>query len=229
MGIDIETYSSAPLPKCGVYRYTDAPDFEVLLFSYAYDDEPVVTVDLACGETLPSDVIAALNDPTIIKVAYNAQFERVCLSRYLGRWLDPHQWRCTAVMAAYLTLPSRLADVAVALKLSQQKMEEGKDLIRYFSVPCKPTKTNGGRTRNMPADAPEKWALYKKYNAQDVVTERAVRKALEAWPLPEHEWKLYALDQQINDRGVRVDKKLVKTPSLSMKCLRKQPISRQRN
>ena len=148
MGIDIETYSSAPLPKCGVYRYTDAPDFEVLLFSYAYDDEPVVTVDLACGETLPSDVIAALNDPTIIKVAYNAQFERVCLSRYLGRWLDPHQWRCTAVMASYLTLPSRLADVAVALKLSQQKMEEGKDLIRYFSVPCKPTKTKQNREKN---------------------------------------------------------------------------------
>ena len=210
MGIDIETYSSAPLPKCGVYRYTDAPDFEVLLFSYAYDDEPVVTIDLACGEKLPEDVIAALNDPTVIKAAYNAQFERICLSRHLGHWLDPHQWRCTAVMAAYLTLPSRLADVAVALKLSQQKMEEGKDLIRYFSVPCKPTKTNGGRTRNMPADAPEKWALYKQYNAQDVETERAVRKALEAWPLPEHEWKLYALDQQINDRGVRVDKKLVK-------------------
>ena len=210
MGLDLETYSSAPLPKCGVYRYTDAPDFEVLLFSYAYDDEPVVTIDLACGEKLPEDVIAALNDPTIIKAAYNAQFERVCLSKHLGRWLDPHQWRCTAVMASYLTLPSRLADVAVALKLSQQKMEEGKDLIRYFSVPCKPTKTNGGRTRNMPADAPEKWALYKQYNAQDVVTERAVRKALEAWPLPEHEWKLYALDQQINDRGVRVDKKLVK-------------------
>ena len=210
MGIDIETYSSAPLPKCGVYRYTDAPDFEVLLFSYAYDDEPVVTIDLACGEKLPEDVIAALNDPTVIKAAYNAQFERICLSRHLGHWLDPHQWRCTAVMAAYLTLPSRLADVAVALKLSQQKMEEGKDLIRYFSVPCKPTKTNGGRTRNMPADAPEKWALYKQYNAQDVETERAVRKALEAWPLPDHEWKLYALDQQINDRGVRVDKKLVK-------------------
>ena len=210
MGIDIETYSSAPLPKCGVYRYTDAPDFEVLLFSYAYDDEPVVTIDLACGEKLPEDVIAALNDPTVIKAAYNAQFERVCLSRHLGHWLDPHQWRCTAVMASYLTLPSRLADVAVALKLSQQKMEEGKDLIRYFSVPCKPTKINGGRSRNMPADAPEKWALYKQYNAQDVETERAVRKALEAWPLPEHEWKLYALDQQINDRGVRVDKKLVK-------------------
>jgi len=126
MGIDIETYSSVPLPKCGVYRYTDAPDFEVLLFSYAYDDGPVITIDLACGEQLPEDVIAALNDPEIIKAAYNAQFERVCLSRQLGHWLDPHQWRCTAVMASYLTLPSRLGDVAVALKVTQQKMEEGK-------------------------------------------------------------------------------------------------------
>ena len=210
LGIDLETYSSAPLPKCGVYRYVDATDFEILLFSYAYDDGPVKTIDLACGDPLPEDVLTALEDPKIIKVAYNAQFERVCLSRYLGRWLDPHQWRCTAVMASYLTLPSRLADVAVALKLTQQKMEEGKDLIRYFSVPCKPTKANGGRTRNMPADAPEKWAVYRQYNAQDVETERAVRKALEAWPLPEHEWELYALDQIINDRGVRIDRKLVK-------------------
>ena len=210
LGIDIETYSSAPLPKCGVYRYVDAPDFEILLFSYAYDDGPVKTIDLACGEQLPGDVLVALEDPQIIKAAYNAQFERVCLSRYLGRWLDPHQWRCTAVMASYLTLPSRLADVAVALKLTQQKMEEGKDLIRYFSVPCKPTKINGGRTRNMPSDAPDKWAVYRQYNAQDVETERAVRKALEAWPLPEHEWELYALDQIINDRGVRIDRKLVK-------------------
>ena len=210
LGIDLETYSSAPLPKCGVYRYVDATDFEILLFSYAYDDGPVKTIDLACGDPLPEDVLTALEDPKIIKVAYNAQFERVCLSRYLGRWLDPHQWRCTAVMASYLTLPSRLADVAVALKLTQQKMEEGKDLLRYFSVPCKPTKANGGRTRNMPADAPEKWAVYRQYNAQDVETERAVRKALEAWPLPEHEWELYALDQIINDRGVRIDRKLVK-------------------
>ena len=210
LGIDIETYSSAPLPKCGVYRYVDAPDFEILLFSYAYDDGPVKTIDLARGEQLPADVLTALEDPQIIKAAYNAQFERVCLSRHLGRWLDPHQWRCTAVMASYLTLPSRLADVAFALKLTQQKMEEGKDLIRYFSVPCKPTKINGGRTRNMPADAPDKWVVYKKYNAQDVETERAVRKALEAWPLPEHEWELYALDQIINDRGVRIDRKLVK-------------------
>ena len=210
MGIDIETYSSAPLPKCGVYRYCDAPDFEILLFSYAFDDEPVQTIDLASGETLPPEVISALEDPSIIKVSYNAQFERVCLSRYLGHWLDPHQWRCTMVMAAYLTLPGRLADAAVALGTTEKKMEEGKDLIRYFSVPCKPTKTNGGRTRNLPADAPEKWAVYRQYNAQDVETERAIRKALEKYPLPEQEWELYALDQQINDRGVRVDKKLVK-------------------
>ena len=210
MGLDLETYSSAPLPRCGVYRYCDAPDFEILLFSYAFDDEPVQTIDLASGETLPKEVVSALGDPGIIKVAYKAQFERVCLSRYLGHWLDPHQWRCTMVMAAYLTLPGRLADAAVALGTTEKKMEEGKDLIRYFSVPCKPTKTNGGRTRNLPADAPEKWAVYRQYNAQDVETERAIRKALEKYPLPEQEWELYALDQQINDRGVRVDKKLVK-------------------
>jgi len=210
MGIDIETYSSAPLPKCGVYRYTDSPDFEILLFSYAMDDGPVITIDLACGETLPADVLKALEDPDVIKAAWNAQFERVCLSKYLGHWLDPHQWRCTAVMSAYLTMPARLADAAVALKLTQQKMEEGKDLIRYFSVPCKPTKTNGGRTRNLPEHAPDKWATYKKYNAQDVETERAARKALEQFPLPDSEWELYALDQIINDRGVRIDKALVK-------------------
>ena len=163
MGIDIETYSSAPLPRCGVYRYCDAPDFEILLFSYAFDDEPVQTIDLASGETLPLEVISALEDPGIIKVAYNAQLERVCLSRYLGHWLDPHQWRCTMVMAAYLTLPRRLADAAVALGTTEMKMEEGNDLIRYFSVPCKPTKTNGGRTRNLPPDAPEKWAVYKQW------------------------------------------------------------------
>ena len=193
-----------------MYRYCDAPDFEILLFSYAFDDAPVKTIDLASGETLPKEVISALEDPGIIKVAYNAQFERVCLSRYLGHWLDPHQWRCTMVMAAYLTLPGRLADAAVALGTTEKKMEEGKDLIRYFSVPCKPSKTNGGRTRNLPTDAPEKWAVYRQYNAQDVETERAIRKALEKYPLPEQEWELYALDQQINDRGVRVDKKLVK-------------------
>ena len=147
LSIDIETYSSAPLPKCGVYRYSDAPDFEILLLSYAYDDAPVQTVDLACGERLPPDVLAALDDPNIIKCAYNAQFERVCLSKHLAHWLDPHQWRCSAVMAAYLTLPARLADVAVVLNLTEKKMEEGKDLIRYSPFPVKPPR----RTMAVPA------------------------------------------------------------------------------
>ena len=216
--LDLETYSSAPLPKCGVYRYCDSPDFEILLLSYAFDDESVVTVDLACGEEIPEGFLAALTDSQVVKIAHNATYERVCFSRYLrrsgllaaGEWLDPAQWRCTMVMAWYLTLPGRLADVAVALNVTEKKMEEGKDLIRYFSVPCKPTKTNGGRTRNLPQHVPEKWATYKKYNAQDVETERAVYHALLKHPLPEHEWELYALDQRINDRGVRIDRLLVK-------------------
>ena len=208
--LDLETYSSSPLPKCGVYRYCDSSDFEILLLSYAFDDGPVITIDLACGETLPDEFLKALEDPTILKIAHNAVFERVCFSKYLGHWLDPAQWRCTMVMAWYSTLPGRLADVAVALNVTEKKMGEGKDLIRYFSVPCKPTKTNGGRTRNLPQHAPEKWAMYKKYNAQDVEAERAVYKALLAHPLPEHEWVLYTLDQRINDRGVRVDRLLVK-------------------
>lgn len=208
--VDLETFSSEPLPKCGVYRYSSSPDFEILLMSYAFDDEPVEIVDMACGEPIPERVLAALEDPEVLKFGHNSVFERVCLSQYFGHWLDPHQWRCSMIMAAYLTLPARLADVAVALKLKEQKMEEGKDLIRYFSVPCKPTKTNGGRVRNLPEHAPEKWALYKKYNMQDVETERAIVKALEKYPLPEQEWELYALDQIINDRGVRIDKALVK-------------------
>ena len=210
MHLDIETYSSAALPKCGVYRYCDAPDFEILLLSYAFDDAPVVTVDMACGESLPDEFLHALEDPDVLKIAHNAAFERVCFSKHLGRWLDPAQWRCTMVMAWYRTLPGKLADAAVALDVTEKKMEEGKDLIRYFSVPCKPTQANGGRTRNLPRHAPEKWATYKAYNAQDVETERAVCHALLRHPLPEHEWALYALDQRINDRGVRVDRLLVK-------------------
>ncbi|HIU07339.1 MAG TPA: hypothetical protein IAD48_02205 [Candidatus Limiplasma pullistercoris] len=210
MHLDIETYSSAALPKCGVYRYCDAPDFEILLLSYAFDDAPVVTVDMACGESLPDEFLHALEDPTVLKIAHNAAFERVCFSKHLGHWLDPAQWRCTMVMAWYRTLPGKLADVAVALDVAEKKMEEGKDLIRYFSVPCRPTQANGGRTRNLPRHAPEKWATYKAYNAQDVETERAVYHALLRHPLPEHEWALYALDQRINDRGVRVDRLLVK-------------------
>ena len=215
---DIETFSSVSLPKCGVYRYTDSPDFEILLLSYSSDDDEIQTIDLACGEKMPEEFLAALTDPQVVKIAHHAAFERICLSRYLQRrnllaadkWLDSNQWRCTMVMASYLTLPRSLKDVAVTLRLSKQKMDEGKDLIRYFSVPCRPTKANGGRTRNLPTDSPEKWDVYKTYNKQDVEVERAVCKALEKYPLPEQEWELYALDQQINDRGVRVDKKLVK-------------------
>ena len=192
-----------------MYRYCDSPDFEILLLSYAFDDESVVTVDLACGEEIPEGFLAALTDSQVVKIAHNATYEMVCFSRYLrrsgllaaGEWLDPSQWRCTMVMAWYSTLPGRLADVAVALNVTEKKVEEGKDLIRYFSAPCKPTRTNGGRTRNLPQHAPEKWAMYKKYNAQDVETERAVYHALLKHPLPEHEWELYALDQRINDRG----------------------------
>ena len=208
--LDIETYSSTPLPKCGVYRYCDSPDFEILLLSYAFDDGPVITVDLACGEQLPEEFLKALEAPNTLKIAHNAAFERVCFSKLLGHWLDPAQWCCTMVLAWYSTLPGRLADVAVVLNVTEKKMEEGKDLIRYFSAPCKPTRTNGGRTRNLPQHAPEKWVMYKKYNAQDVETERAVYHALLKHPLPEHEWELYALDQRINDRGVRVDRLLVK-------------------
>ena len=209
--VDIETYSSQPLPKCGVYRYSQSSDFQILIVTYGYDNEELITIDLACGESLPAGFLSALEDPTVLKVAHNAQFERVCFSRYLGHWLDPHQWRCSMIMANYLTLPGKLADVAIALNLAERKMEEGKDLIRFFSVPCKATKANGGRTRNLPGDAPDKWELYKKYNRQDVETERAVVRALEKYPLPQLEWDLYALDQIINDWGVRIDKQLVRS------------------
>ena len=208
--VDIETYSSENLPKGGVYRYAQAPDFQILLITYGYDDEPLVIIDLARGEPLPPDFISAMDNPNIIKIAHNATFEIVCLSRHLGHWLDPHQWQCSMIMASYNTLPLKLADVAVALNVTERKMEEGKDLIRYFSVPCKPTKANGGRTRNLPGDAPDKWELYKKYNKQDVETERAVVRELEKYPVPDSEWELFALDQIINRRGVRIDKPLVK-------------------
>ena len=208
--VDIETFSSENLPKGGVYRYAQSSDFQILLVTYGYDDEPLITIDLARGELLPPDFISAIDDPSVIKIAHNATFEIVCLSRHLRHWLDPHQWQCSMIMASYNTLPLKLADVAVALNVTERKMEEGKDLIRYFSVPCKPTKTNGGRTRNLPGDAPEKWELYKKYNKQDVETERAVVRELEKYPVPDSEWELFALDQIINRRGVRIDKPLVK-------------------
>ena len=203
--IDLETYSSVDLIKCGVYRYVEAPDFEILLFGFAYDDEPVQVIDLTAFEDLPDQVLHDLTDPSVIKTAYNANFERTCISKHFSIKCDPLQWRCTSVWALALGLPSGLANVAEVLKLEMQKDAKGKNLIKYFSVPCKPSKANGERTRNYPHHDSEKWEEYKAYNLQDVAVEREVRRKLERFPVPEHEWKLWALDQQINDLGVRLD------------------------
>lgn len=210
LGIDIETYSSIDLVKAGVYKYASAKDFEILLFAYAFDNEPINIVDITQGEKLPNEIISALTDPAIIKTAFNAQFERTCLARYLKRPLSPDTWQCTAVQAAMLGLPLSLHGVAKVLNLEQQKMKEGKQLIRYFSKPCKPTKVNGGRTRNLPEQAPEKWQMFKDYCKRDVEVERAIREKILKYPISDKEQENYVLDQQINDRGVRIDKQLVK-------------------
>lgn len=209
LAIDIETYSDIDLVKCGVYAYTDSPDFEILLFGYAFDDDPVEVVDLASGERLPERVMSALTDDAVIKVAFNAQFERVCLSRHLSRTLSPDSWQCTAVQASMLALPLSLEGVGRVLGLEEQKLTEGKELIKYFSVPCKPTKANGGRTRNLPADAPDKWRMYIAYNKRDVEVEREIRRKLHAFPIPPLELQFYHMDQRINDRGVLVDLEMV--------------------
>lgn len=205
LGIDIETYSSIDLKTCGVYRYVESPDFEILLFGYAYDDEPVQVIDLTAFEDIPDRVLHDLTDPRVTKTAYNANFERTCISKQYGIECDPLQWKCTSVWALALGLPGNLAGVAEVLKLDALKDAKGKALIKYFSIPCKPTKTNGERTRNYPHHDPEKWEEYKSYNCQDVVVEREVRHMLERFPIPQHEWILWALDQRINDRGVRLD------------------------
>lgn len=207
--IDIETYSSADLKKCGVHRYAESPDFEILLIAYAFDDAPVTVIDLTDFETVPTDVRDALIDPNVIKTAFNAAFERTCLAKWFGQPMPAEQWRCTAVHALSLGLPSSLDNVATVLKLGEQKDARGKNLIKYFSVPCKPTKINAGRTRNYPYHAPDKWEAYISYCKQDVVVERAVRRKLERFPVPDTEWQLWALDQRINDRGVRLDPLLV--------------------
>lgn len=207
--IDIETYATRDLATCGVYKYAEDKDFTILLFAYAYDDEPVTVIDLACGETIPAGVVADLFDANIIKYAHNANFEIVCLSSYLGRALDPAQWRCTMIEALYAGLPASLSKVGEVLGLSHQKMTEGASLIRYFSKPCKPTKANGGRTRNFPQHAPDKWETYKAYNKRDVETERAIYKALQKFPMPDTEWAHYHLDQRINARGVLLDDTLI--------------------
>jgi DNA polymerase len=208
LSIDIETYSSIELKTSGVYKYVEAPDFEILLLSYALGDEPVQTIDLT-KEKFPPFLKDALLNPNVIKSAYNANFERVCLSKYLDLHLPINQWRCSSVHALYLGLPGWLEGVALALNLEQQKDSAGKNLINYFSRPCKPTKANGGRTRNLPRHDPEKWQQFIAYNQQDVEVERAVRKALERYPMPESEWRLWFIDQEITDRGVRIDPVLV--------------------
>ena len=205
---DLETYSDVDLPNCGVYRYVEG-DFHILLFAYAFDDEETKCVDMACGEQLPTDVMDALQDDSIIKSAWNAQFERTCLSKYLGTQLSPDSWQCTMVWAASLSLPLKLATAAQTLKTAQQKDAVGERLIRYFSLPCKPTKANGGRTRNLPEHAPEDWKLFKSYCIQDVETERDIRRRLEKFPLLPQEWDYYHMDQRINDRGILIDKELV--------------------
>ncbi len=214
LSIDIETFSDIDLIKCGVYKYADSPAFEILLFAYSIDDGEINIIDLVNGEELPEEIAEAIKSDTVIKTAFNAQFERVCLSKYLGlpegEYLNPQSWYCTAVQAAELSLPSSLADVGAALGLERQKMTEGKELIKYFCVPCKPTKSNGGRTRNMPKGTPEKWSLFKKYCKRDVDVERQIAKKLEMYPISESEHRLYVLDQRINDRGVLVDLELAR-------------------
>ncbi len=224
---DLETYSSVDLAKCGVYRYAQSPDFEILLFAYSVNEGPVCVVDVACGETVPEEILAALSDDRIEKWAYNAQFERVCLSNWLrshypqyfhsysipedsvGDYLDPSGWKCSRIWGAYMGLPLSLKGVGAVLKLDEQKMEEGADLIRYFCKPCTPTKKNGGRTRNLPEHDPEKWELFKKYNKRDVEVELGIKARLAKFPVPDFLWDEYHLDQEINDRGILVDRTLV--------------------
>jgi DNA polymerase len=211
LSIDIETFSDIDLGKCGVYRYTDSPNFDILLFAYSIDEGPVSLVDLASGEELPEKIVEAILSEDIIKTAFNANFERVALMRYLSRklskdvYLNPSSWRCSEVQAAMLGLPLHLEGVAKVLRLEVQKMSEGKPLIRYFCIPCNPTAANGGRTRNLPSDAPDKWELFKQYNIRDVEVELEIRKKIKDYPIPESEQALYELDQRINDRGFRAD------------------------
>lgn len=210
LSIDIETYSSEDLTETGVYRYAEAPDFTILLFAYAFDDGEIRVMDLASGEELPEDVRLALADPHVIKTAYNANFERTCLAAYLHMPMPPEQWRCSMAAAAELGLPQTLAGAAEALGIPEQKDARGEALIRYFSKPCKPTDANGGRTRNLPRHAPEKWEIFKEYCRQDVAVERAIKKKLRRFPLPEREQRLWTLDQRILDRGVCTDMTLAR-------------------
>lgn len=228
LSIDLETYSDYDLSKCGVYKYAEAPDADILLFGYSINNEPVIIIDVANGEEIPTEVLAALTDDTITKWAFNASFERIFLSVWLkrnhpeyfssysipedtvGNYLDPSSWRCSMIWSAYNGLPLSLDGVGTVLKLQDQKLKDGKDLIRYFCVPCKPTKVNDGRTRNLPCHAPDKWELFKSYNKRDVEVEMNIQKRLARFPVPESVWDEYHIDQEINDRGILLDMDVVK-------------------
>ena len=209
ISIDLETYSSVDLGKSGVYKYAESEDFEILLFAYSLNDEKVQVIDLASGEIIPEEILSALNDESVEKWAFNANFERVCLSRFLGKRLKPQGWHCTMIWSAYLGLPLSLEKVGEVLKLDKQKLNEGKALIRYFSIPCKPTKNNDMRERNLPHHDLKKWSTFKEYNQRDVETEMAIKKKLSAFPMPHSEWENYWIDQNINDRGILIDGVLV--------------------
>lgn len=213
LSIDLETYSDQSLAKTGVYRYVESPDFEILLFAYSVDGDPVQQIDLACGEKIPPAILAALEDDKVTKWAFNANFERICLSRFLGYptgdYLEPDSWKCSMVWAAYMGLPLSLEGAGAVLGLEKQKLTEGKDLIKYFCQPCAPTKSNGQRTRNLPEHAPDKWLAFKRYNIRDVETEMSIQQKLSRFPVSQEEWENYHLDQRINDRGILLDRTLV--------------------
>lgn len=227
MSIDLETYSDVDISKCGAYKYAESENFEILLFGVSIDGGDVQVFDLACGDTIPDDILAALSDYTVTKWAFNANFERICLSNWLrkhhpahfkgysipedpaSKYLDPASWKCTMIWSAYMGLPLSLEGVGAVLKLQDQKMKKGKDLIKYFCCPCKPTKVNGGRTRNLPEHAPDKWETFKTYNKRDVDVEMAIKQRLSKFPVPDFVWEEYHLDQEINDRGIMLDMDVV--------------------
>ena len=227
MSIDLETYSDVDISKCGAYKYAESDSFEILLFGVSIDGGEVQVFDLACGDTIPDDILAALSDDTVTKWAFNANFERICLSNWLKRhhpkhfkgygipkdpaskYLDPSSWKCTMIWSAYMGLPLSLEGVGAVLKLQDQKIKEGKDLIKYFCCPCKPTKINSGRTRNLPEHAPDKWEAFKAYNKRDVDVEMAIKQRLSKFPVPDFVWDEYHLDQEINDRGIMLDMDVV--------------------
>ena len=226
ISIDIETFSSVDLGKCGVYKYAESEDFEILLFAYSIDDGEVKVIDLSNDEIIPAKILSALSDESIEKWAFNANFERVCLSRFIGERLNPKGWYCTMIWSAYLGLPLSLEKVGEVLKLDKQKMNEGRALIRYFSIPCKPTKTNGMRARNLPHHDLEKWSTFKEYNKRDVETEMAIKKKLSAFPMPQSEWENYWIDQNINDRGILIDESLVDSAIKFDEILREENMDR---